>query len=106
MDMDSRINGLRKQMKANHTRASQGSEPEQVGEPIPRSALVAWSRGDLCRDLRSVAMVAASDWSRANAAISGSHDDPSGFGAKMAQAYLGALRELNAGFEPEGDSHG
>lgn len=69
---------------------------------IARSALVAGggargSQPELIRDLRAVAMEAASTWSRAMAS---SHSDPNEFGRKVALAYLAALRELNAGFEP------
>ena len=70
--------------------------------PISRSALVAGggargSQPELIRDLRAVAMEAAAIWSRAMAP---SNSDPEEFGRKVALAYLAALRELNAGFEP------
>lgn len=70
--------------------------------PIPRSALVAGAGGsqaELTRDLRAVAMDAASQWTRIAAASS--FDDPDGFGRKAAQVYLAALRELDANFGPE-----
>lgn len=70
---------------------------------IPLSALVAgagFGKVELTRDLRAVAMTAASDWARANATASSS-SEPAEFGQKVAQVYLTALRELEAGFEPE-----
>ncbi|WP_404299812.1 hypothetical protein [Alicycliphilus denitrificans] len=72
--------------------------------PIPRSALVAGAgccQPELTRDLRTVAMDAASQWTRTQA-ISGKGIDgsPEEFGAAVARVYLAALRELEAGFGP------
>ena len=70
--------------------------------PIPRSALVCGSshaESDLVRDLRSVAMGAACQWTRARSSecITGT---PEEFGTAAARVYLAALHKLNAGFEP------
>lgn len=77
--------------------------------PIPRSALVAGagiggSQPELIRDLRAVAMDAASQWTRVQS-ISGQGVDgsPEDFGAAVAKVYLAALRELNAGFAPDAE---
>lgn len=75
--------------------------------PIPRSALVAGAGGcqaELTRDLRAVAMTAACDWARANSMAS-PLSNAEEFGRKVAQVYLAALRELEAGFgsEPKRD---
>lgn len=71
--------------------------------PIPRSALVAGSGGcqlELTRDLREIAANAAREWAHANA-VANPLGAPAEFGTKVAQVYLAALRELNAGFGPE-----
>lgn len=75
-----------------------------LAAPIPRSALVAGagiggSQPELVRDLRAVAMTAASDWARASS-MAKPDGDPQEFGQKVALVYLATLRELNAGFAP------
>lgn len=71
--------------------------------PIHRSALVAGSGGcqpELTRDLREIAANAAREWAHANA-VANPLGAPAEFGTKVAQVYLAALRELDAGFGPE-----
>lgn len=68
--------------------------------PIPRSALVAGSDGcqpELTRDLREIAANAAREWAHASA-VANPLGAPAEFGTKVAQVYLAALRELDAGF--------
>lgn len=69
--------------------------------PIPRSALVAsGSQAELTHALRAVAMEAASVWARSNCDKL-DQAEPGEFGQKVAQAYLSALRELEANFGSE-----
>ena len=70
---------------------------------ISRSALVSGcnhSLPELGRDLRAIAARAAGDWSQAATTVNAKRD-PAEFGAQVAQVYLAALRELNAGFAPD-----
>ena len=66
---------------------------------IPAVAIVRDEQSSVANSLREVAREAARQWGQAQ--MTGAWSDPEGFGKAVAQVYLSALADINAGFAPD-----